>query len=384
VLFRSLSKIQEILKQEEISSQVESDSLSIMKNHKESEYDITQMSPEEMIDILNSSSDINFISTFLDDILELQNDDIRGILKSHYSSRVDQYEELDGILGYIYCRLLNEELIDKSVTIKIDDVEVPLISKGILKIPSKGDIEGYFLGHWNEIVKLKYLITNENLSIFFDDLSKLVTIGTTLIPNADDIDYDFQTYEVEAKPFFNYDDKIVDTSSIIGNMWDSWEEESMEHVEDKLTILSEPRISFDFLKKINIMNSNQIPENITPLHAMNFLYLTFAHSTDDDLSQEEFNTIVTQLKKWDSKNPELIDSVVKETMNWYKSYDDWDNTLQDCVECINILSEFPDNMRKLILEDLIEVAKADGEIKEEEIKFFNNVANRWKIEINLK
>jgi hypothetical protein len=89
-------------------------------------------------------------------------------------------------------------------------VEVPLISKGILKIPSKGDIEGYFLGHWNEIVKLKYLITNENLSIFFDDLSKLVTIGTTLIPNADDIDYDFQTYEVEAKPFFNYDDKIVD------------------------------------------------------------------------------------------------------------------------------------------------------------------------------
>jgi tetratricopeptide (TPR) repeat protein len=219
-----------------------------LSNEDNSESSTMEITSIQIINQLASSADISKIIKIVDEIIFNGSDEILEELKSHYHSLIDEDTELLGFNGYIYCRLLNKKLVGCSINIIFDEVNVPLITKGVLNIPSKGEIEGYFLGHWNEILRLTYIITSNNLAQFFLDLEKMVTLYETFIPEADDFDYDFQTYEIEARPFFDLDDEIVDTSSIKGDIWDQWTEESMEHVEDKITILSEARIKFDFLK----------------------------------------------------------------------------------------------------------------------------------------
>ena len=243
--FRKASDLGIKLADKYLNNYCKSIDLSNEDNSESSSVGITSI---QIINQLENSTDISGIIKILDEIIIKGSDEILDKLKSHYHSLIDVDTELLGNAGYIYCRLLNEKLIGCSISIEFDEITVPLISKGVLNIPSEGEIEGYFLGEWNERLILTYKITSQNLAQFFLDLEKMVTMYETFIPEADDFDYDFHTYEIEAKPFFDLDDEIVDTSSIKNDIWDQWTEESMEHVEDKITILSQARIKFDFLK----------------------------------------------------------------------------------------------------------------------------------------
>ena len=209
---------------------------------------ILEFNFNKIISLFDYTKEIDKISLIIEEIFNKNDKNLINELLSYFNSKINNYNDLSGFDAYIYCRLLNDFLIGKSIKIHLDDVLVPLINTGVLTHSEIGEINGYFKGHWNEIVDLNYEIDQNNIQVFFDDLKKIVTQGETLIPNSDEIDWDFQTYEVYADSFFTFDNEKIDVTKQ-ENVWDNFVEDSMEHAEEQITIMSDASISFDFLQK---------------------------------------------------------------------------------------------------------------------------------------
>jgi hypothetical protein len=205
------------------------------------------LSVGQIYELINSSENAGKIEDIVDDILELNNTELIENLKSHYHSMIDNDNQLGGKNAYVYCKLLNKGLIDHSIHITLNEVSVPLINTGVLNHPQIGEVEGYFLGHWNESVHLVYEITPENLQQFFEELKAIITPGEFIEPSADTIDWDFDTYEVYADSFYSIEDEEVDISMITENISDYFEESEMEHQKEGFTADSEAWVTFDFL-----------------------------------------------------------------------------------------------------------------------------------------
>jgi hypothetical protein len=188
------------------------------------------------------------IADILDDIIKSNNMELIENLKSHYRSLIDNDNLLFGHDAYVYCRLLNKDLINQSISISLDEVTVPLINTGVLNHPQIGEITGYFLGHWDERVHLVYEITPDNLQQFFEEFKSIITPGEFVEPSADNIDWESDTFEVYANSFYSIEDEEeIDISMITENIWDYFEISEMEHQKEGFTAVSEAWVSFDFL-----------------------------------------------------------------------------------------------------------------------------------------
>lgn len=117
-------------------------------------------------------------------------------------------------------------------------------------------------------------------------------------------------------------------------------------------------------------------QNRRDLYNMALIYLTLAHGADQDLDDVEIMTITERLGSWQSHDISqgTVLSAIKEALEDYMQSD----INQRIDQAINDLGEHLSlQQRKLILEDLMEVAKADNRVVAEEADFLGEIAAAW-------
>ncbi len=125
--------------------------------------------------------------------------------------------------------------------------------------------------------------------------------------------------------------------------------------------------------------STQGQITLSLLHDLALLYLSLAHGTDDDLAPSESRAMAINLRRWQpDKDPALIDHVIREAT---LSYLNRANTtrIEDAVQTLK--EALPEETRSEILNDMVELARADGKVLAAEGGFIRKVAEAWGIDL---
>jgi uncharacterized tellurite resistance protein B-like protein len=119
---------------------------------------------------------------------------------------------------------------------------------------------------------------------------------------------------------------------------------------------------------------------LATLHDLALLYLGLAHGTDGDLDPMETLEIAAKLRQWQpDKDPKLIDHIIREATLSYLNGASVDR-LQEAVETLR--QTLPEQVRKEILKDLSDIARADGSVIVEESQFIRQLAESWGLSVD--
>lgn len=116
------------------------------------------------------------------------------------------------------------------------------------------------------------------------------------------------------------------------------------------------------------------------LRHIGYLYLSFAHLSDGELLNEEYEEAKVRIKKY---IPEDIDTdperLMEEVLHWYNS------TADSRLQVVNSIAvtfqfEIPDkSLKTSLLEDLVSIGKADQDFIENEKEFIRVLSKAWEI-----
>ncbi len=117
------------------------------------------------------------------------------------------------------------------------------------------------------------------------------------------------------------------------------------------------------------------------LHDITLIYIVLAHSTDNDLSEDEISAMIECLDEW---QPDLqedgIRTVLREALGFYAQGPD-PAALQRSIEAIK--DGLPLLQRLALLDDLVYIARVDGELTEHERDMLASLSSAWDIGIRL-
>lgn len=113
------------------------------------------------------------------------------------------------------------------------------------------------------------------------------------------------------------------------------------------------------------------------LHALCFLYLTFSHSTDNQLTLDELKVVASTVHGWaPGASLEDISGILKQTVASYMAMQSKADRYRRAAE---IAEQLKDNMSydslQKILSNLVEISRADGELSADEEEFIIATAN---------
>ncbi len=141
---------------------------------------------------------------------------------------------------------------------------------------------------------------------------------------------------------------------------------------DGLLVLTERRVLQRIADAWEVDRYAQALINITrpqeddwsSMHDIGALYVILAHSTDNKISSGEIATMVQRLMAWAPKlEEEDIRVVLRQVVKWY-------GTSPDQQALSQVVRSVRENMsavqRVMVMSDLYEIARADGEMLEEE------------------
>lgn len=119
------------------------------------------------------------------------------------------------------------------------------------------------------------------------------------------------------------------------------------------------------------------PQNPSALHILAFVYLTFSHVTDGELSHQEIDTIARVLHGWlpDASN-DAISRVIVESASWVNGLASDEERLAQAETYAHLMKEqMSEKQRSAVLVNLIELARADGKITAREESFIANLTH---------
>ena len=134
------------------------------------------------------------------------------------------------------------------------------------------------------------------------------------------------------------------------------------------------------------------PDPLRPIHCVGFFLYAFGHVTDGEITCEEKEQIIKQLKIW---SPEHVcpdfNALVTEIVDWYVDvYDSGQTEMQKTVwYCAGSIKDFFNSqpsggasiVKKQFVDALVEIAKVDGEIKESEKAWLNAICEIFEVAI---
>lgn len=121
--------------------------------------------------------------------------------------------------------------------------------------------------------------------------------------------------------------------------------------------------------------------SVTLLRHLALLYLGLAQGTDDDLDASETQAIASRLRRWlPGKDPALIDHVLRDVSMAQKEEVDMSH-VREAVEALG--RHLDAEARATILQDLADVARADGVVLRAEEGFIRRVAERWDLDASV-
>lgn len=114
------------------------------------------------------------------------------------------------------------------------------------------------------------------------------------------------------------------------------------------------------------------------LHDLALLYLGLAHGADGELDPAETHAIAAKLRQWQpDKDPALIDHVIREATLSYLNGPKTDR-LHEAITTLK--DNLSGELRAAILQDLTEIAQADGLVLSEESNFIEQIADVWGVD----
>jgi len=117
------------------------------------------------------------------------------------------------------------------------------------------------------------------------------------------------------------------------------------------------------------------------MHDVGLMYIVLAHSSDNVISEKEISAMVTRLKDW---KPELdedaIRRVLREALAFYSDGPDQE-ALQQSV--LRIRERMPVVHRLVLLDDLLFIAEADGEVIDNEKEIIDNLSQSWGVSVRV-
>lgn len=116
----------------------------------------------------------------------------------------------------------------------------------------------------------------------------------------------------------------------------------------------------------------------SPLHDLALIYLSLTHGADADLDPSEMEAMSVKLGDWqpDEKRTN-IRRVMNDALLVYMS-PQRDQMLETAI--VSIYESTPRTTRVAVLNDLADIASADGIIVGGEISFIQDLARRWDVE----
>jgi uncharacterized tellurite resistance protein B-like protein len=119
---------------------------------------------------------------------------------------------------------------------------------------------------------------------------------------------------------------------------------------------------------------------LRPAHQMAYLYLMLAHGSDDYLTSAELDVITERLC---ARRPDLsfeeVQDVVTEALDLYLSTEDPLRPARDAI--LNLRAHLTPGQRRAVLDDLVQIARADGLLLEDERTLLMQLATLWGIEL---
>jgi len=120
--------------------------------------------------------------------------------------------------------------------------------------------------------------------------------------------------------------------------------------------------------------------DITKLHLIAFMYLTLA-DIDNDPTDKELSLAVSLLNEWGAEDKLATEKIIKESFDWYMIARDQNKVGSEIESNLHVLDGFNEDHRKSILNDMIKIIKADGNIDPKETKYFGAIAGCLGIDL---
>ena len=130
------------------------------------------------------------------------------------------------------------------------------------------------------------------------------------------------------------------------------------------------------------MNQNKL----TPHHFFCFVYIGFAHLSNNTMTEEIVEEIERKIASWMNVNPGNIvefNHVIHETYDWYnglKNEEKLANVLK-IAKSINEIKGFSVENKKTFLSDIRDIAVADGRFSKDEKNMHDMIAKELGINI---
>lgn len=118
-------------------------------------------------------------------------------------------------------------------------------------------------------------------------------------------------------------------------------------------------------------------ETWTRTHDLALVYVALAYGTDNALADEEVESIMGTLQKWEKNlTREHVQEIVLEAMAIYLQ----ENASIEVTRTIRALSQsLSENERKQALEDVVHIAEADGVLLSSESSLITSLAEIWGV-----
>ncbi len=122
-------------------------------------------------------------------------------------------------------------------------------------------------------------------------------------------------------------------------------------------------------------------EDWTVMHDLGLIYVALAHGADADLSEPEIAAILERLGQWQPEMTEKeVRSVLREVLAFYATQPE-EKDFGRSVTAIRM--SFPIPQRLAVLDDLLYVARSDGEVTEHERAMIATLSHSWGVGVRL-
>ena len=122
------------------------------------------------------------------------------------------------------------------------------------------------------------------------------------------------------------------------------------------------------------------PEPLLFGHMLAFMYLTFAHYTDGKVTNEEMAVVSIKIGEWMDEGDDGS-STVSETIDWYNSVKAVrSDVFGYMLARFKKMTQWNDDQLTAVLDDLVSIAKADGNYDEAEKKWIRMFAEAFELD----
>lgn len=120
----------------------------------------------------------------------------------------------------------------------------------------------------------------------------------------------------------------------------------------------------------------------TLTHDLALIYLALTHGADEELDSSEVDAMSRKLREWrDNFEVDRIKSIMREVMLVYMGASG-DQMLEASIA--SVAEDLPKSTRIAILNDLADIASADGAIVMGEVDFIQQLARDWKVDQDIR